>query len=456
VDITSGRTSDIPTSDYADRFVGGRGIAAKIYWDEVSPETKAFDPENRLMFMTGPMSAYPGLAGSISQICGKSAFTNPEQFFYTSMGGTWGAHLKLAGYDGIVIHGKSEKPVYLLVQEGTAQLRDASALWGKDASETNTLLKGELGNPARVLAIGPAGENLVTFASTLADEDACAWGASIMGSKGLKAIVVRGKGVRPSVAHPERLKALQEYLRASWQGVGLGVKLPALPSITQKLQICYGCVSGCVRSTLETTDGMKVKVCCQAAGYYRPAAEAYYGKETDVHLRASRLCLSYGLDTHVMAAILRWLRDGYKEGVLTEENTGLPLSRYGSWEFIETLVKKISRREGFGDVLAQGVQQAADNVGGKARELITDYLDKNGQNMVYGPRLYNVCGIFYATEPRMTLPVLHEMTMPLGKWEEWVKGTKGAYMSYDLLRRIGRDSGEASLPLIVLPMKVRP
>jgi aldehyde:ferredoxin oxidoreductase len=77
-----------------DRFVGGRGIAAKIYWDEVPPETKAFDPENRLMFMTGPMSGYPGIAGSISQICGKSAFTVPEQFFYTSMGGSWGAHLK--------------------------------------------------------------------------------------------------------------------------------------------------------------------------------------------------------------------------------------------------------------------------------------------------------------------------------------------------------------------------
>jgi aldehyde:ferredoxin oxidoreductase len=139
-----------------------------------------------------------------------------------------------------------------------------------------------------------------------------------------------------------------------------------------------------------------------------------------------------------MASILRWFEDGRNAGVLTEANTELPLSKYGSWEFIETLVKKISLREGFGDALAQGVTQAADSIGREARELITDYLDKNGQNMVYGPRLYNVCGILYATEPRMSLPVLHEMTMPLGKWKEWVKGAEGAYMSYDRLQEIGQ------------------
>jgi len=139
-----------------------------------------------------------------------------------------------------------------------------------------------------------------------------------------------------------------------------------------------------------------------------------------------------------MAAIIKWLKDGYDASVLTEANTGLPLSKYGSWEFIETLVKKISLREGFGDVLAQGLPQAADSIGGKAKELITDYLDKNGQNMVYGPRLYNVSGIFYATEPRMALPVLHEMTMPIGKWKEWIKGADGAYMSYDILCDVGR------------------
>jgi len=439
VDLSSARVSDVPTSDYADRFIGGRGIAAKIYWDEVPPEAKAFDPENRLMFMTGPLSGYPGVAGSISQICGKSAATNPEQFFYTSMGGSWGAHLKFAGYDGVVVHGKSEKPVYILVQDGKAELRDASGLWGKDSAEARSLLKRELGSSARVLATGPAGENLVTFASTLAEEDSAAWGAAIMGSKKLKAIVSRGRGSRPPVANPEKLEELQKYLRGMGYGAGYGLgKFLEMPSSVRKQQICYGCIRGCGRSTRETADGIKAKYTCQVAVFYLFAADAYYGKRTEVPFHAARLCHNYGLDTHVMYAMMRWLEDGYNAGVLTEENTGIPLSKYGSWEFIETLVKKISLREGFGDVLAQGLHQAADAVGGKAKELITDYLDKNGQNMAYGPRLYNVSGIFYATEPRMSLPVLHEMTMPLGKWKEWVKGAEGAYMSYDRLRDIGR------------------
>ncbi|HEY87039.1 MAG TPA: hypothetical protein G4O06_03280 [Dehalococcoidia bacterium] len=438
VDLSSASMSDIPTSDYADRFIGGRGIAAKIYWDEVPPGTKAFDPENRLMFMIGPLSGYPGIAGSISQICGKSAFTNPEQFYYGCMAGSWGAHLKFAGYDGVIVHGKSEKPVYLLVQDGNTELRDASALWGKDSAETRDLLKGELGSSARVLATGPAGENLVTFATTLADEDSSAWGGAIMGSKKLKAIVVRGKGSRLPAANPEKLETLVEYLRGLGGGVRRHGGSPLPPPLVREQQICYGCARGCGRGTIETADGIKSKFLCQSASVYMPAAFTYYGKPTEVPFNATRLCHNYGIDTRVIWAVLRWLTDCYKAGVLTEENTGLPLSKFGSWEFIETLLKKISLREGFGDVLSQGLHQAADSVGGEARELITDYLDKSGHNVVYGPRLYNICGIFYATEPRMALTLLHEICLPVEKWNEWVKGAEDAYMSYDMLRDIGR------------------
>jgi aldehyde:ferredoxin oxidoreductase len=439
VDLSAASTSDIPTSDYADRFIGGRGIAAKIYWDEVPPESKAFDPENRLIVMTGPMAGYPGIAGSISQICGKSSATNPEQFFYTSMGGDWGAHLKFAGYDGVVVHGKSEKPVYILVQDGKAELRNASALWGKDAAEAREMLKGELGKSAKVLSTGPAGENMVTFASTLAERDAAAWGGAIMGSKKLKAIVSRGKDSRPPVANPEKLEELKKYLRGVGHGAGYGLgKFLEAPSLIRKPEICYGCVKGCGRGMQETADGIKVKSSCQNAVFYLFAADDYYGKRTDVHFHASRLTLHYGLETHALAAIIQWLTDCYKAGVLTDENTGIPLSKYGSLEFIETLVKKISVREGFGSVLAQGLHQAAESVGGKAKELVTDYADKNGQKVVYGPRLYNINGLFYATEPRMTLPTLHEICMPVGQWNEWVKGVEGAHMSYDVLRDIGK------------------
>jgi aldehyde:ferredoxin oxidoreductase len=437
VDLTSNSFSDVPTSHYSDRFIGGRGIASKIYWDEVPVNTGAFDPENRLIFMTGPLAGYPGISGSISQICGKSPATNPEQFFYSSMGGRWGAHLKFTGYDGIIVHGTSDNPVYLLIQDGTAELRDASGLWGKDGAEARHLLRNELGTSARVLTIGQAGENRVAFATTYAEDDAAAWGAAVMGSKKLKAIVVRGKGVKPPAAHPEKLKELTKYLRTLGYGAGYGASLLDIPTLTKKQQVCYGCVRGCGRHTQETPDGQKVKFICQSGFFYIFPANEYYGKQTEVPFHATRLCMYYGLDTHVVAAMMQWLRDGYTAGVFTEEQTGLPLSKYGSMEFIEALVKKISFREGFGDILARGLHQAADAVGGKAKELITDYADRNGQTLSYGPRLYNLNGIFYATEPRKTLPTLHEICIPVGMWNMYMKG-KGGYMSYDVLRDIGK------------------
>jgi aldehyde:ferredoxin oxidoreductase len=438
VDLSSSTMSEVPTSNYADRFIGGRGIAAKIYWDEVPCEAKAFDPENRLIFMTGPMAGYPGIAGSISQICGKAADTNPEQFFYSSMGGSWGAHLKFAGYDGIVVHGESEKPVYILLQDGSVEFRDASALWGKDGAEARGILKAEQGKSAKVLTTGLAGDNLVTYATTFADEDAAAWGGAIMGSKKLKAIVVKGNGNRPLAAHPEKLGALVEYLRTLGYGAGYGATLLDIPSLTKKQQICYGCVRGCGRHTMTAADGVRVKFICQSGFYYIAPAVAYYGEKNEVPFQATRLSLYYGLDTHVVAVVMRWLMDCYQAGVLTEKDTGIPLSKYGSWEFIEALLRKISLREGFGDILARGLHQAADAVGGKAKELLTDYADKNGRTVSYGPRLYNVNGIFYATEPRKTLPTLHEINIPVGMWNAWRKGMEGAYMSYDMLCDIGR------------------
>ena len=328
VDLSSARMSDVPTSDYAGRFVGGRGIASKIYWDEVPPEVKAHDPENRLIFMTGPLAGYPGTSGSLCQVCGKSAAANQEQFFYSTIGGSWGAHLKFAGYDGVVVHGRSKKPVFLLIYDGTAELRDAAALWGKDAAAARALLKGELGSQADVVAIGQADENLVPFSIVLAEGDASAWGGgSVLGSKNLKAIVVAGKGGWPPMARPERLQELTKYLRGFEYGAGYGLgEFLKAPSLTRMQQICYGFVRGCGRSARETTDGVRAKFTCQAAVFYLFAVDAYYGKLTDVPFHATRLCHNYWLDTRVIWSILRWLTDCHEAGVLTDANTGLPLS----------------------------------------------------------------------------------------------------------------------------------
>ena len=187
VDLSSGRTTEMATTDYADRFLGGRGLAAKIYWDEVPPEVQAFDAENRLVFATGPLGGLPAIGGSRWTICGKSAAS--ETFSYCNLGGRWGAELKFAGYDAVVVYGKSEKPVYLLIDGDRVELRDASALWGRGTLQTIEALKAELGDSVRVVAIGPAGENGAVMASFFTDNDASGSGqlAASAGTKGLQA-----------------------------------------------------------------------------------------------------------------------------------------------------------------------------------------------------------------------------------------------------------------------------
>ena len=162
IDLSSGKITNTPTADYADRFLGGRGIANKIYWDEVPASVSAFDPENRMIFVTGPLAGFSGLAGSRWQVCGKAPAMSPEEYSYSNLGGRWGGQLKFAGYDALVIHGKADSPVYVFIQDDVVEIRDASALWGKTTVETRETLKSDLGSTFAVVACGPAGENLVS------------------------------------------------------------------------------------------------------------------------------------------------------------------------------------------------------------------------------------------------------------------------------------------------------
>ena len=242
VDLSSGNISDFSTNSYADSFVGGRGIAAKIYWDEVPPDTRAFDPENRLIFSTGPLAGVAGLVGSRWQVCGKSPATNPEVFCYSNLGGSWGAKLKFAGYDGIAVQGESETPVYLFVNEGNAELKDASHLWGKGAVEASEIIKSELGDSTGVVATGIAGENEVILASVLADDDSSGssgFGA-VMGCKKLKAIAVRGKG-KIAVADRDRLIELRKYIRK--MGSGSTVTMVLSPDVKPSSVMAAGSVA---------------------------------------------------------------------------------------------------------------------------------------------------------------------------------------------------------------------
>ena len=444
-DLSSGTIHEMSTVDYANQFLGGRGIAARIYWDEVLPGIKAFDPENRLIFVTGPLSGVPGVAGSRMVICGKSPATVPELFSYSNLGGSWGTQLKFAGYDGLVIQGKSTRPVYLFIDNQKAELRNAAHLWGKGAVEVRQILKNENGSSTRVVSIGPAGENGVTFASLLADEDASAssgFGA-VMGSKGIKAVAVRGKGNVP-VADPERLQELRRYIRELvGKPSSLMVNNPGI-----KRSVCYGCISGCMRSVYETKDGQKGKVLCQSGLFYQsrpqqdfalPMGKVLMAEEWDeVAFLANRLCDDYGLDTNVIEAMINWLSICSQSGILTDKKTGIPLSKVGSLEFMESLIEKIAFKEGFGEILAQGNIKAAELLGKEAGEVILEHVSRSGQDLAYDPRTYITTGIFYAMEPRQPIQHLHEISVLMSSWLTWAYKVEGSYASSDVVRAIAR------------------
>ncbi|MBI4303825.1 MAG: hypothetical protein HY665_05760 [Chloroflexi bacterium] len=437
VDLSSGKITCMPTMDYADRFVGGRGIAARVYWDEVSPEVKTFDPENLLMFMTGPLAGISGVAAPRWEISGKSAIAAPEQFCHCSVAGRWGVQLKYAGYDGIVIGGRSDKPVYLFIQDGVAEIRDASSLWGKTAFETREILKEELGSTVAVAACGPAGENLVVHAIVLADNDAT--GASgfgaVMGSKKLKAIAVRGRG-KVTAADPDKVRQLANHIRQLHEGVDLLPEIGLIPGPQMKRDVCQGCGVGCWRATFEATDGQKGKYMCGSGLFYQGYARKYYGEWNEVPFRANRLCDAYGLDITALLPTIYWLAKCHREGILDDENTGIPLSKLGSLEFIETLVKKISLRDGFGDALARGVLRAADLVGGQAKEFAGEYVMKAEFFAPQDPRLYITTGLLYAMEPRPLISQYSEALHVVCAWLSWVKKHEHAYVSSEALRGI--------------------
>jgi aldehyde:ferredoxin oxidoreductase len=439
VDLSSGDITKVPTETYAEQFLGGRGIAAKIYWDEVPPSVDAFHPENRLIFVTGPVSGISGFASRF-QVCGKSPINN--QFSYCNLGGSWGAWLKFAGYDAVVVYGKADKPAYLWVDDGKVEIRDATHLKGKGAYYTEGKIKEELGKSVHVLTVGPAGDNMVSFATFLASDNSCGSGglAGVMGSKNLKAIAVRGDN-KLKVASHERILELRKKIHETTLGLPEAMRSiigMVVPTDRLKSCFCHGCPTGCLRAAYYKPTGEKRKFMCQAALFYQTRAQRYYGKATDVPFKATELCDDYGLDTRATETMIMWLSRCYRAGILTEEQTEIPLSQIGSYEFIETLARKISYREGLGHLLAGGTHKAAETLGSEAQKLIKDYITSTGTNEIYGPRLYITTGIFYAMEPRLPIQQLHEVSEPVMLWVARIMGEKEIFITSEVLRAMAK------------------
>lgn len=197
INLTNSTVELIPTSNYVPKYIGGRSVCNKIFWDEVPPGVKAFDPENKLIFMTGPTTATGIPTGGRSVFTGISPNSLPEQYAWSGIGGWFGAELKFAGYDGFILEGKAPEHTYLLIEDDNILFLSAEPLWGLLVHQTQEKLENLHGKNVKSIVIGPAGENLLRNASITTSSDNVAaksgFGA-VFGAKNLKAITVRGTG----------------------------------------------------------------------------------------------------------------------------------------------------------------------------------------------------------------------------------------------------------------------
>ena len=391
---------DIPRK-VAEAYVGGRGFCAKYLYDEVRPGIDPLGPENRLLLVTGPLAGTSAQAFSKWIAAAKSPLT--DTFSRSSGGGDFGAWLKWAGFELIILEGRAAQPVYIYITDGKYEIRDAADIWGKTTSETQRLLKKEHGTKARVVCVGPAAEKLVRYAPIISGRRAAGRGGmgTVMASKNLKAIVIESDR-NESLADPvEFSKLVRQQVKAMKAGLGYGVfkdygtvqgldyfypvfgsipmknyrfaelegwaeKIGMWPysQITEKHTGCYSCALKCGK-VRKISSGLYAGVSTEGPQF--EAAWVFSGPtgctDLDATLIANHLCCELGLDVISTGNSIGFAYELFEKGILTTKDTDGLVLNYGDPEPMLKLVEKIARREGIGDILAEGVKRAASHIG---------------------------------------------------------------------------------------------
>ncbi|MEM2905811.1 MAG: aldehyde ferredoxin oxidoreductase N-terminal domain-containing protein [Candidatus Bathyarchaeia archaeon] len=364
-DLTAGRLTTVETERYVPKYIGGRGVAARLAWERIPELIDAFDPRNVLIFMTGPLTGtLAPTAGGRMTVTGVAPQAYPKPHYTrSSIGGHFGAELKYAGYDGLLVHGAAEQPVYLSVKDEEAELLDAGQIWGQDTFATQKKLLEKHGGEAQVVCIGPAGENLVRIAVIQSGlENAAAQGGfgAVMGSKRLKAVVVRGTG-RVAIAYPERFREVcrdvQRLARAAreWR---------PQPGTSRKACTMSCTVKGCGDAYILYRNVLGRLRADPWTGVVQCASPMFLQlKPWEAGFEAAQLANAYGINHWEIALGLtgagRWLDQCVEKGLLTEAEVGMPLEPKNG-EFWGRLLRKIAYREGIGDIFAEGLPRAAE------------------------------------------------------------------------------------------------
>ena len=394
VDLTTSTIEKVPTDSYdLKKWMGGRGLGSWIQWAECGPEVGALDPENILSLLTGPLTGTV-LDGGRTFVTTISPTGYPDTGSYarSSFGGHFAPEMKFAGYDGIVIRGKAEKPVYLYINDDVVEIRDAGDLWGMDNFAVQNELWKRSGGKARVASIGPAGEHMTMFSTILTDESSVtgmgSFGA-VMGSKNLKAISVQGTG-SVKVADPEGLIELVGHIQDIWASKlyetseehpanpFIGSWLTCLPLADSDLykevrdpngqldlgySACRGCPWGGCGYTVRYKDGSRMGLgnlkCTEAIPV---TAEIVQTGENVGRTHIKRLTLNERLGLSDCNLWFQGFDPLYNAGLLTEENTGIDWSDFGKPEFTEKIMYDIAyRRTEVGDAIANGWRYFCEN-----------------------------------------------------------------------------------------------
>jgi aldehyde:ferredoxin oxidoreductase len=443
VDLSAGRVWDEPLQEEAARaFVGGSALAARIITDRVDGETDPLGPDNPLVFLTGP------LVGTVVPSAGRCSVSalSPQTGLWgeANTGGFVGPELRFAGYDGVIVTGAADEPVWLAVVDGRAELRDAATLWGQDAYTTQEHVRERMGERrARVACIGLAGEHQVKMAAVMNDHGRAAartgMGA-VMGSKKLKAIGIRGSA-RVPVAEPERLEQVARDIRANmdedlqimafklagtsgavdttlmygsmpiryyqvgdWDGASNLSGVVIAEEYLNRGTACYRCPVACGRETRAPRYGLD-KV--DGPEYETVAALGSQVMVDDLEavIYSGHLCNVYGLDTISAGCTIALACEMFERGILTPADTdGLEI-RYGDVEMVHRLLGMLARREGFGDLLAEGSAALAERFGAPELAVTVNRLEVP----MHDPRAFAGMAVGYALSPRGACHVQADM-----------------------------------------------
>ena len=433
IDLTTGKITKEPIDlELAKKYIGGRGLGTYYLSKEVDPQVDALSPENKLIFATGPLTGSTAPTSGRYMVVTKSPLSGTVAS--SNSGGYWGAELKFAGYDVVILEGKSPKPVYVTIKDDDVQIHDASAYWGKLVLETTDALVEAFGDPkARVLMIGPAGERMSRIACIMNDKYRAAGRSgvgAVMGSKNLKAVVVRGSG-KVEAADPEKTKELVKALIARIRehpvtggglpthGTAVLVNIINASGVypTENFQKSYFPDADQVSGEVLTEKYLTGKDVC----YRCPIACGRYCKADDVEgggpeyetiwaytadcgvndmaavIKANKWCNEYGLDTISAGATIACAMEMYTKGILTDDDLdGGPPLAFGSGEAIIEWSRRMGAGEGLGAKMALGSYRFADMHGVAELSMTVKKLELPA----YDPRGIQGHGLQYATSNR--------------------------------------------------------